>query len=296
MNKIVKWLFALLLVVILGICSFVFTVREGNGALVTRFGKIERTCDEAGLYFKLPWPFDKIVSIDMRSQVLDSGLTETLTQDKRNIILQTYAVWRVVDLDKFYTSIGNMDTAGSYLNDLLANAKNGVMGAYSLDALVSTKTEDIKIEQIEADILKSVSASALKNYGIEVQTINIKRIALPTANLESVYAQMSADRQKYVTQLISEGQRDAQILKSQADAEAAQIIAEGQTLASKINAETEKAVSDIYAKAYNKNPELFILLQRLAALEANASSNTVLVMESGESPFASLINDKGNEK
>jgi membrane protease subunit HflC len=249
---------------------------------------IREICVDAGRRFKLPWPAENVVEFDARSQYLDSGYTETLTQDKKNVILQTYMIWNIKDPRLFYTSIGTVATAVQYLNDMLANAKNGVMGAYELSALVSTDPKNIRLNEIEADIQAIIAPRALENYGINVVTVQIKRLALPNANVESVFGQMRADRQKYVTQLLSEGQRDAAIIRSKADTEAAQILADGQTQAAVIEAETEKQVAAIYAEAYGKNPELFEFLKRLAALEASVSDKTVLVFGSEESPFSVL--------
>jgi membrane protease subunit HflC len=243
---------------------------------------------EAGLKFRLPWPAENVIVFDTRSQYLDSGYTETLTHDKKNVILQTYMVWKIVDPSLFYTSIGDMETARQYLNDLLANAKNGVMGGYELFSLVSVRAGDIRLDEIEAGIREMVTSRTLENYGIRVETVQIKRLALPNSNVESVFEQMRAERQKYVTQLLSEGERDAAIIRSKADAEAAQIVADGQTQAAAIEAETEKQVAEIYASAYEKNPELFTFLKRLTALEGSVNDRTVLIVSGGESPFSVL--------
>lgn len=291
MKHLWKWIFAALLVIILAIFGFTFTVREGSSAIVSRFGKIREVVTQSGLYFKLPFPIDDIIALDMRSQVMDSGLTETLTNDKRNIIMQTYMVWRIEDPAKFYTSIGDMTTAGKYLNDLLANGKNGVMGAYELSSLVSTDESDIHLTEIEDGILEAVRDKASASYGVCVESVKVKRLALPYTNIASVFEQMSTDRQKYVTQLLAEGERDAEIIRSKADTDAAEIIASGQMQAAAIAAETERQVSMIYADAYEKNPELFTMLRQLSALEGNVSQNTTLIMESGESPFSVLLEE-----
>ncbi|HML45408.1 MAG TPA: protease modulator HflC, partial [Clostridia bacterium] len=256
MKHLWKWIFAMLLALIIGIYGFTFTVRQGRGAIVSRFGQIRRICSDSGLFFKLPYPFDNVIPLDLRAQVMDSGNTETLTRDKRNIIMQTYLVWNIEDLSLFYTSIGNMDTASKYLNDLLANGKNSVMGGYDLSALVSTDLTLIELDDIEKGILAAVAGKARDNYGIHVSSVQVKRLAFPYTNVESVFEQMSTDRQRYVTQLLSEGQRDAAIIKSQADTDAAQIIADGQTQAASIKAETERLVAAVYAEAYEENPEL----------------------------------------
>ena len=289
MKTIMKCFVGLCLLAILGYYGFTFTVREGEGAIVTRFGKISQVCTQSGLYGRLPWPFDQVIAIDMRVQMLDSGYTETLTHDKRNIILQTYMAWEIIDPTLFYKSIGTMAQAQSYLNDLLANAKNGVMGHYNLSALVNTDPTKIELESIESELMEQVAPKALVHYGLQVNALKVKRLALPAANVPSVYEQMRADRQKAVTTLTSEGERDAQIIRSNADAEVAKILSEAQTEAADIQASTEKQVSTLYAQAYQKNPSLFTTLQRLAALEASANENTVMVLESDESPFAVLF-------
>ncbi|MDR2759709.1 MAG: protease modulator HflC [Spirochaetaceae bacterium] len=292
MKHHLKWVFAALLVLILGCFGFTFVVREGSCAIVSRFGRIREIRRETGLGFRLPWPIENIINFDTRSQYLDSGYTETLTQDKKNVILQTGMVWNIENPAIFYTSIGNMDTAKQYLNDLLANAKNGVMGSYDLSALVSVKSENVKIDEIEAAILAMASPGALGNYGIHIELVQLKRLALPASNVESVFEQMRADRQKFVTQLLSEGERDAAIIRSKAEADAARIVADGRTQAAAIEAETEKQVAAIYADTYKKDPALFTFLKRLTALEEAVNDKTVMIMSSEESPFSVLTGEK----
>lgn len=289
MKHIVKWIYAFILLLLLGVFGFSYAVREGSAAIVTRFGRIHRVDQEAGLKTRLPWPFDRVVSLDTRRQYFDSGHTETLTRDKKNIILQTYMVWMIDDPALFYTSVGNAQTAVGYVGDLLSNAKNGVLGAYDLSALVSTDQREIRISQIEKDLMDAVAPKAHRDYGILVDTIGIKRIALPEANVKNVLEQMRADRQKTVTTLLSEGTRDADIIRSQADAQAAEIVAEGNTRAAEIHAQTQGEIARIHAEAYQKNPGLFSFLMKMEALEAAASGNATLVLEMAESPFEVLM-------
>jgi membrane protease subunit HflC len=292
MNRFVKMGFAAVFALLLVWFGFTFTVREGSVSLLSRFGRIASVNADAGLYWKLPWPIDSVYTYDSRYQYMDSGLTETLTRDKKNVILQTYVVWYVEDPVLFHTRIGGFDIAQAYLSDLLANAKNGVMGAYDLSALVSTNENDIKISSIEEEIMRMTVPLAAHNYGVGVKTIQVERLAFPTANIESVFEQMRADRQKSVSQLLSEGERDAAIIRSQADAEAAQIVAEGQTQAAAIDAETEKQSAEIYSSAYKKNPDLFTMLRKLAALESAVSRDTALIMSVDESPFDIILNER----
>jgi membrane protease subunit HflC len=285
MNKVFKWLFALVFIVIVLAAGFTFTVKEGFCVIISRFGKIANVHTEAGLHFRLPWPIDKLITYDTRNQYMDSGYNETLTNDRINIILQTYIVWRIEDVKTFYTSIGDFEAAQHHLNDLAASAKNGVLGNYMLSSLVSTNPDDIKLAEICAAIEEKVAQSAMENYGIDIQTLKIKRLALPDANIQSVFGQMIAERQKYVSQYIAEGERDSAIIVSEAAARAAEIIAQGRLEASQIDAETERRIAEIYGEAYNANSSLFIFLKKLIALENSVSPDTVIIMRASESPF-----------
>ena len=285
MKKWMKWALAALLAAIVFAYGFCFTVREGSSAIISRFGEVRKVCTEAGLYLKLPTPFEKVITFDARSQYMDSGYTETLTNDKKNIILQTYVIWHVSDPLKFYTSVSDTDNAAVYLNDLTSNVKNGVMGSYQLSALVSTDLDGIKLDEITAEMKKQISEKALRDYGITVEEVRIKRIALPEDNLQSVLEQMIADREKQVTKLLSEGKRDAAAIISEADAKAAELVANGQLEAAKINAETEKRIAEIYGEAYDENAELFVYLKKLIALENSVSADTVIIMNAEDSAF-----------
>ena len=285
MSKIYKLLFVLIFIVIVVAAGFTFTVKEGYSVLVSRFGKIVNVCPESGLYVKLPWPIDKIITYDTRNQYMDSGYNETLTNDKINIILQTYLVWRIGDIRKFHTSIGDYAAAQRHLNDLVATAKNSVLGNYTLSSLVSTNIEEIRIDEICEAIEEKATQSAFDNYGIEIQTLKIKRLALPEANVRSVFNQMIADRQKFVSQYVAEGERDSSVITSEADARAAEIFAQGKMEASEIDAETERMIARIYGDAYNRNSSLFVFLKKLIALENSVNQDTTIIMRANESPF-----------
>ncbi len=285
MKKWIKWVFAALAAVIVFVYGFCFTVREGSSAIVSRFGQVRKVCTEAGFYLKLPSPFEKVVTFDSRSQYMDSGYTETLTNDKKNIILQTYLIWHIEDPLRFYTSIGEAANAATYLNDLTANVKNGVMGSYELSSLVSTDLDNLRISEITEKMQQLIAEKALSDYGIKVESVRLKRIALPEDNLQSVLDQMIADREKQVTKLLSEGKRDAAKIISEADAKAAELVAKGKLEAAEINAETERKIAEIYGEAYDANAELFVYLKKLIALENSVSADTVLIMNADDSPF-----------
>ena len=147
------------------------------------------------------------------------------------------------------------------------------MGNYDLSALVSLDEEDIKIDEIEAAMLQEVQSHALEQYGIQVHELRLKRVGLPATNVQSVFTQMQADRQKYIDQLV------------------AAIVAEGREEAAAINAETEREVAEIYASAHSQDPELYEFLQKLAALENSVDEDTVMIITMDTPPFDVLYGD-----
>lgn len=285
----VKIIVAVLVTVVLAFFAFTTQVREGSGSIILRFGAPRKVISEAGLYFKLPAPFEKVVTFDSRQQYLESDFLETTTRDNRNIILQSYAIWSVKDPLLYYNSVGAQEKVDSYIKDQIFSATNSVMGSYELSGLVSLEEEKIRTEEIQEKIFKEVKANCEKNYGIEVTDVSILRISLPDTNLESVFEQMTADRQKDIDTILANAERDANKIISDADAEAAQIIADGEIEAAEIKAKTETEVAQIYANAQEANISLYKFLKELDTLVASVDEDSVLVVTADSYPFNILL-------
>ena len=282
---VIKYTIAALVAFVLFWFGFVCQVREGNCAVILRFGAVREEITDAGIYLKLPWPFETVVTYDARFQYLESNQLETTTKDKRNVILQSYVVWKIQDPVKYHNSVGAQNTVASYIRDQVFSATNATLGGYELTELVSLEKEQIKIDQIQQDIYTRVHDSCLANYGIDVTDVNILRLTLPTMNLQSVFSQMTADRQKDIDAIVAEAQLKATEITTQAAQEAAQIIAEGNTEAAKIKAETETEVAKIYAEAQAANLELYQFLMNLDTMVNSVNNKTVLVVKADEYPF-----------
>ena len=287
--RIIKVFIAVTVVIVLLFFSFTTEVREGSGGIVLRFGAPRKVITQSGLYFKLPWPFEDVVSFDSRQQYLESDFLETTTKDNRNIILQSYAIWSVSDPLLYYNSVGSQAKADSYIKDQIFSATNSVMGVYELSALVSLDREEINTEKIQNEIFSKVKENCKKNYGINVTDVSILRISLPETNLESVFEQMTADRQKDIDTILANAERDANKIISDADAEAAKIIADGEIEAAEIKAKTETEVAEIYAKAQEANIELYKFLKELDTLVASVDEDSVLVVTADSYPFNVLL-------
>src|SRR6202166_3250103 len=144
-------------------------VGEGQTALITRFGRPVRAATDAGLHWKLPWPIDQGSLLDMRRRVYETGHTEMLTRDKKNIIARTFVVWQIGDPLAYIQSVGPEGGAEGKLDGLLTNAAIGTLGGHDLSALVSTNPGDLQVDQIESELLASAAPLAFRNYGVKIE-------------------------------------------------------------------------------------------------------------------------------
>ena len=204
-----KIVIALVLVVVIVYFGFACVVREGNAAIILRFGAPRQTVTEAGLYFKLPWPFETVVTYDNREQYLESNNHETTTMDKKNIILKTYAIWQIDDPLVYHNSVGNNGTVDSYIKNQILSATNSVMGMYNLSDLISSSNENIKTEEIQKEIFKIVKTNCEANYGVKILDVSILRVSYPETNLESIFNNISAERQAVINKILDCGKSAA---------------------------------------------------------------------------------------
>ena len=285
MSRAAKYVTAAVVLLVLFWFGFTYEVREGNCAVVLRFGAVRTETEEAGLYMKLPWPFEKVVQYDDRLITLESNKLETTTKDKRNIILQSYAVWQIDDPVLYHNSVGANGVAEDYIRAQISSATNSTLGTYDLTALVSLEAEKIKIDEIQTLIFNRVKENCLANYGINVIDVSILRLSLPDENLKAVFEQMRADREGDIDKILADAEKEANKIVTDADTEAADIVNQGVTESAKIKAETETAVAKIYADAQAANIELYKFLKNLDTLVASVNSSTVLVVKADEYPF-----------
>lgn len=286
---IAKYATALVVVLVLFWFGFTTVVREGQCAVILRFGAVRTETTEAGLYFKLPWPFESVVTYDNRLQYLEANRLETTTKDKRNIILQSYVVFEIEDPVLYHNSVGSIGSVDSYLNDQIFSATNSVMGSYELTALVSLDAEQIKIDRIQEEIFTRVHDVCLANYGINVIDVSILRLTLPDNNIQAVFEQMKTDRQKEIDSILAKATLEADKITTEADTEAAEIENQGKIDASEITKETEKAVAKIYNDAQTANVDLYKFLKNLDAMVASVNSSTILVIDENKYPFNLLF-------
>jgi membrane protease subunit HflC len=291
-----RWLRAVvgtLAIAAMAFYALAIVVREGEAVLVTRFGRPLRIAETPGLHWKLPWPIDQASLLDMRRRVYETGHTEMLTRDKKNIIARTFVVWRIGDTLAFTQAIGPGGAAEAKLDGLLTNAAIGTLGGHDLSALVSTNAADLQVDQIETELLASTAPVALRSYGVAIEQIRLERIALPEENVRAVFEQMRAERRQFAAKFDAEGEKEASAIRSGAELEAARIRAKGSEEEARIRGKSAADVARIYADAHRVNPELYRFTRSLESLDKLVSGNTSLLLRTDSEPFSLLQSKDG---
>lgn len=281
---------ALLLLVFLALL-FCFQVRTTEVAVVTTFGRYSRDA-EAGLHFRLPLPIQQIYRFDRRLQTFERKFEQTTTKDAQNLMISIYIGWRISDPRKFLELFnGNTLKAEEALENLVRNAKNGVVGKYKFNELISPDPKQVKFTQIEADMLKEIAATAQSTYGLSVELVGIKQLGLPENGTTKVFERMRAERDRLVKQYQGEGAARALEIRSEADRKRDEVLA-------KADAESLRIKGDALAQAskelsvLEENPELAIFILQLNALRESLKDRSTLILDQKTTPFNLLTGDK----
>lgn len=270
---------------LLALYSAAVAVEERHTALVTRFGKLVRTVDDPGLHWKLPWPIETATSIDRRTRVLSTRHTETLTKDRRNVVLQTFVAWNVADPERYFRAVGGSERADEILGDQMSAAKAAVLAQNDLAALVSTDPSTLRTRAIEDAIAERVRATARDEYGIAIESVGIKRLSFPESNIAAVFEQMRADRKREADALRAAGQADADKIRSDTEREIAQMLAEATKESQRIKGQGQAELAEALATVRDLDPEFFAFMVKLESLGTMITDNAALYFQTGTAPF-----------
>lgn len=219
MEKRFPFLIGLIIILVLIGSQSIFIVNQTEKALVIQLGDPVDKVFGPGLHFKIPL-IQTVVRFDARVLDYEARAAEALTSDKKAIVLDNYARWRIIDPLQFYRSVRTIPGAQARLDDVVYSQLRAQVGRHSLTEVVSSKRSGIM-----ADVTRRAS-DIMKEYGIEVVDVRIKRTDLPAENQRAIFGRMRAERERQAKQYRSEGVEEATKLRSEADRERAVILAE----------------------------------------------------------------------
>jgi modulator of FtsH protease HflC len=279
----------LLLIIVFGLLLFTFQVRTTEVAVVTTFGNPTRPITEPNLYFKWPWPIQKVWWFDRRVQNFEDQLTQGLTQDSFNLLTSVYVGWKVSDPTAFFPrfagSANPIATAESLLDQWLGNTKTAIVGKHPLSDFISTTDNGASFVAIEKEILASIQAQLrTNNLGLEIQFLGIKRLQLPESVTQSVFERMTSERKVLADRSQYEGEAEAQRIRSDAERKAAEVLANAEGQATEIKGKGEAQAAKSLA-VFQQNPELASFIFRLTALEGALKEHSILIFDQHTPPF-----------
>lgn len=255
------------------VCSF-FTVDATEYGLVTRFGRVVRVISEPGLYVTAP--FDRVVRLDKRVLFFRPASSEYLTIDKKNLVVESLATWRIADPEHFQRSFTSQAAAEQLLGDVILAEIGSVIGHYPASALVSADPAESRYWPIVSAIGRGVADFSRTAYGIDVISLDIRRLSLPEQNRDHVFDRMKAERAKIAKENRSAGELQARKITAEADHERVRIEAEAAGAAEGTRAEGDAEASRTYAAAFEQDPKFYEFLRTLQAYDKILDNKTTL--------------------
>jgi membrane protease subunit HflC len=251
----------------------VFFVDQREKALVLRAGQIFSTDYQPGIHFK--WPvLDDVKRFDGRILTVDVKPQEYFTGEKEQLLVDSFILWRVSDVAAYYTAMGgDRRRADDRLFNIVNNALRDAFATRTVQELVSGDRTTMV-----SDIIKSTE-SKVKDFGIEVVNVRIKRIDFPTDINNRVFERMRSERERIAKEQRAEGSEEAEKIRSDAERQRAIILAEAKREAEEIRGNGDAQATDIYARAYGKNEEFYGLYRRLTAYQNVFNGDDMLVLE-----------------
>jgi len=273
---------SLLAIIVLGLILFfttVFTVDERQQVVILQLGKPIRTITEPGLHFKLPVPFQNAVTFDDRLLEYDVAPEEILSKDKKTLIVDNYVRWRIRDALLFLQTVQAVPNAVTRLDDIVYSELRQELGKHNMSEIITETREEIM------EIVTKASDKSTKPYGIEVVDVRIKRVDLPRQNEESIYARMEAERKRKANQFRSEGSEEAQKIRATTEKDKTIILADSYKESEEIRGEGEAQALQIYADAYNRDPDFYEFMRTLDAYKKVIDDQTTLVLPADSKLF-----------
>lgn len=246
-----------------------YTVDETQQAVVVQLGEIVQVRREPGLYFKTPF-LQNVIYLEDRILSYDIQPREVITSDKKRVTIDNYALWRISDPRQFVETMGgSLLRAQGRLDDVVYSNLRDVLAKQTLEDI-------IKREQMTE--VTRLTQEQVRQFGMEIIDVRIKRADLPAATAEAVYNRMISERQQIAARYRAEGDQEAQRIRSQAEREKEIILAEARKRAQELMGEGDAQALEIYANAYNRDVSFYRFWRTLESYKATLKEGDTVVL------------------
>ena len=288
MKNIAILIVVVLILVVMGLAFASFQVRETESALVMTFQKPSDTpITEPGWYFKWPPPIQRVYKFDTRLRVLEAEVGEVPTKGDTPIIVHTYVVWKIADPLQFHKSIETVQKAERALLNQINDNQGRIIGQYYFGQFVNSDPNEIKFEEIQAEMLADLKGPALKNYGIEVKALGIKQLKINKDSTETVFGRMRSDRNRRTETTVREGETEAAKIKKNTELKRAELLAAAEARAKAIRGKGDAEAAQYY-KMLEEDHEFAMFLRNIEAIKATLAENATIIIKADTEPFDML--------
>jgi len=268
-------LFAGLALFVFAILSMsLFTVDQRQHALVFQLGEVKGQISEPGLHGKIPL-IQNVRYFDKRILTLDTSEPERfITSEKKNVLVDLFVKWRIVDPKLYYISVGGDEArARTRLEQTVNAGLREEFGKRTVHEVVSGERDRIM------DDMRDKADLDARKIGVQIVDVRLKRVDLPAEVSESVYRRMEAERKRVANELRSQGGAEAEKIKADADKQREVIVAEAYRDAQKVKGDGDARASAIYAQAFGQSPEFYAFYRSLEAYRSSFKNKSdVLVV------------------
>ncbi len=265
----------------------VYTVGEREYALVFALGELVDVKSEPGLYVKMPAPLQNVVYLDRRILTMDTPQADLVqTSEKKNLLIDSFVKWRIQDPRSYWVSfIGSERAAEDRVAALLRDVLNQTVNRRTVNEITSRERDRAMSE------IKGALQQRVKDVGIEIVDVRLKRVDFTPEISESVYRRMEAERKRVASEERSMGAAAAEKIRAGADRDRAVILAEAYRDAQRIKGEGDSRANEIYAKAFEKDPEFARFYRNLDAYRQSFGKPTDMIVLDGSGEFFELLKD-----
>lgn len=261
-------------VVVALLAMSLFTVDETQTAIRFQLGEIVQANYQPGLHWK--WPLiNNVRKFDRRLQTLDTEPERFLTAEKKNVIVDSFAMWRIEDVRQFYTRVGgDPNQANVRLDQIIKDGLRSEFSKRTIQEVVSGDRDQIM------ETLSRLLREQATQLGIAAVDVRIKRIDLPPEVSSSVFNRMKAERLRVAKEFRSKGAQAAEGIRAEADRKSTVELAEAYRDAERQRGEGDAQATDIYAQAYGRNRDFYSFHRSLAAYRQSfGAKDDVLVLQ-----------------
>lgn len=275
-------------VVIAGLGASLTVTAQNEYKLVRRFGKVERVISSPGISLKVPF-IESTATLPKQTLLYDLSPSDVITRDKKTMISDSYVLWKISDSLKFAQTLNSSIKSGeSRINTAVYNATKNAISSMTQDEVITSR--DGELSQLVMDAV----SSNMTNYGIALMEFETKQLDLPDDNKTAVYERMISERENIAAAYTAEGSSEAKVIRNTTDKEIAIMISEAEKQAEILKAEGEQEYMKILAQAYNEEErsEFYSFVRSLDALKSSMIGEDKTVILSSDSPIAQIFEGK----